>query len=781
VTLRGRLTTAFLAVVLGPVLLGAFFVGATVMTVSQDRSMDRLDRAATAARTSVGALCQTLRAAVESVALVADPARRAEAARQVVVRGLASAVRIESASGALITSTPDAPSPPWADCAATGTGSVAVDRYEAIAARVEQRDATGTLLGTVYAAQVLDQAFIGRLAATSGTEVTLLSGSGAGGIGARSVHSTEPSGVRDRVVRAAVRLGPNGTDVTSDGRYVRRAGPTAGQPLPLVLSLPRRDPQGLYALLMAAVVLAAVFAVVTAWWLARSTTQPLAEVGYAADRVADGDLAARVPVRAQDEVGRLASTFNRMTREMQSYVQALTASRDQLRGHLGVLGDTLSSTHDLHRILQVILQTALAATGARAGVVLLLEPGTGTLVGQCAEGMDERRPRATAAAASGARGDAAKRPSPTASAAAASGARGDAAKRSSPQGEDAASERREPPERSEGRITVPVGAGLLGAVAATGVPLRGRVDRDGPALSPFEPRCRTYVAVPFAAPRPIRGAGDTPPGAGVRPTTLPAALGVLALYDRLGSDEFDDADLVTLRTFAGQAAVAVDNVRMHEEAQRLSVTDPLTGLGNYRSLKDYLRREVERAGRFGHMLTALVLDLDRFKEVNDTYGHAAGDAVLAEFARRITAEVREVDLTFRQGGEEFVVLLPETDARGGVVVAERLGTAIRGTPFTVESHHPGAAGQTVMVTVSIGIAVYPDHASSGPELLDAADDALYAAKAAGRDTHRIAEPAHREPTETAEIPVPTGAASPDDGRVGGASSGAQPPRQSRGR
>ncbi|HEY2949217.1 MAG TPA: diguanylate cyclase [Micromonosporaceae bacterium] len=753
-TLRGRLTTAFLAVVLGPVLLGAFFVGGTVMKVTHDRSVDRLDRAATAVRTSVAAQCQTLRAAAESVALLADPVRRADAARQVVARGLASAVRVESPSGALITSTSDAPSAPWTDCAGpTGTEAAAPVRYDAIAARVEQRDASGTLLGTVYAAQRLDEAFISRLAATSGTGVTLLGGSAAGGAAAGSLQSTEPSGVRDRVVRVAARLGPEGTETTSDGRYVRRAGPTAGQPLPIVLSEQRSDPQGLYAVLMAAVVLAAVLAVMAAWWLARSTTRPLAEVGYAADRVADGDLDARVPVRAPDEVGRLASTFNRMTREMQSYVQALTASRDQLRGHLGVLGDTLSSTHDLHRILQVILQTALAATGARAGVVLLVDTATGTLVGQCAEGMDERMPPKTAAS---------------------------------------------PPERSEGQqlslgeqLRVPIGTGLLGAVAATGVPLRGRVDRDGPALSPFEPRCRTYVAVPFSAPGPIRAAGEAstgtgggPPGAGVRPPGLPAARGVLALYDRLGSDEFDDADMNTLRTFAGQAAVAVDNVRVHEEAQRLSLTDPLTGLWNYRHLKDSIRLEVERAGRFGHTLTALLLDLDRFKKVNDTYGHAAGDAVLAEFARRLKAEVREVDLTFRQGGEEFVVLLPETDARGGVVVAERLATAIRGIPFIIESHHPGADGLAVRVTVSIGIAVYPHHGSYGPDLLDAADDALYAAKAAGRDTYRMAQPAGRQ----AEVPVPTAAMADDrlpggtgPGGAGGASSGAQPPRQSRGR
>ncbi|HKT00220.1 MAG TPA: sensor domain-containing diguanylate cyclase, partial [Rugosimonospora sp.] len=316
---------------------------------------------------------------------------------------------------------------------------------------------------------------------------------------------------------------------------------------------------------------------------------------------------------------------------------------------------------------------------------------------------------------------------------------------------------------------VPIGAGLLGTVAQTGEPRRGRLERDAPALAPGEPRGQTYIAVPFSTRR--------PPGSD---RAEHAVRGVLALYDRLGGDEFDDADQVTLRTFAAQAAVAVENVRIHEEAQRLSYTDPLTGLYNYRMLRDSLRREVERASRFGHRLCVLLLDLDRFKEVNDSYGHAAGDAVLAEFARRLRAEVREVDLAFRQGGEEFVLLLPETDVLGGITLAERLGTAMRGTAMTVtarrnpdeyrrqapvgrQSDGP-ARSLRIPVTVSIGIAVFPDHGASGAAVLDAADDALYVAKADGRDTYRVAG---------APGPLAAGGAQPEPGFGGGAGA-AQP-------
>jgi diguanylate cyclase (GGDEF)-like protein len=216
-------------------------------------------------------------------------------------------------------------------------------------------------------------------------------------------------------------------------------------------------------------------------------------------------------------------------------------------------------------------------------------------------------------------------------------------------------------------------------------------------------------------------------------------------------------------------------VRVHEEAQRLSLTDPLTGLSNYRYLRESLRREVERASRFGRRLAVLALDLDRFKEINDTHGHAAGDAVLAEFARRLRAEIREVDFAFRQGGEEFVVLLPETDANGGGVVAERLGAALRRAPVIVVSAS-GDSPKRVPVTVSIGVAVYPEHGQTGAAVLEAADDALYAAKASGRDTFRVAPSAvtlaPRESVEDDQEGVSEGPL--------GASSGTQPPRQSRG-
>ncbi len=242
--------------------------------------------------------------------------------------------------------------------------------------------------------------------------------------------------------------------------------------------------------------------------------------------------------------------------------------------------------------------------------------------------------------------------------------------------------------------------------------------------------------------------------------------------------------------------MAVENVRVHEEVQRLSLTDPLTGLWNYRYLKESLHREVERASRFGRMLSVLVLDLDRFKEVNDTYGHAAGDVVLASL-RPAGSAARSARWTWRSGravrSSWCCCRRPTPPARP--IVAERLGAAIRDTPIPVQPHSVGgvtpAGPALIAVTVSIGIAVFPDHAGTGQEVLDAADDALYAAKTAGRDTYRMAVRAPR-----ADGPVsPTAPAGPGTGRPepvapraveetaatsSGASSVPRPPRSGRG-
>ncbi|MGN6598478.1 MAG: diguanylate cyclase [Actinomycetes bacterium] len=211
-----------------------------------------------------------------------------------------------------------------------------------------------------------------------------------------------------------------------------------------------------------------------------------------------------------------------------------------------------------------------------------------------------------------------------------------------------------------------------------------------------------------------------------------SVVGLLVLIDPsrsgalLGNDPAD-----RLLGVAAQAEVAVENVMSYREAQRVAITDPLTGLWNYRYLSMSLGREIERASRFRRPLAVLMLDVDLFKKVNDTYGHARGDAVLRELAHRLAEQVREVDVLARYGGEEFTVVLPETDRGGAEKLARRILEAVRNVPFS-------DGGPPLQVTVSIGVAIYPQHGQSPAVLLRAADEALYLAKAQGRDQVAIA-------------------------------------------
>ena len=170
------------------------------------------------------------------------------------------------------------------------------------------------------------------------------------------------------------------------------------------------------------------------------------------------------------------------------------------------------------------------------------------------------------------------------------------------------------------------------------------------------------------------------------------------------------------------------------ELERLSVTDELTGLVNRRRLTTELQREVQRSDRHGRTFAVLMLDVDRFKHFNDTYGHPAGDAVLKRVARILGDNARDVDTAARYGGEEFLVILPETAADGAALVAERIRGSMEGDRFT-----PDGGSAEVSVTVSIGYAVFPEHARTPETMIEAADQALYRSKEGGRNRVTAAE------------------------------------------
>lgn len=174
----------------------------------------------------------------------------------------------------------------------------------------------------------------------------------------------------------------------------------------------------------------------------------------------------------------------------------------------------------------------------------------------------------------------------------------------------------------------------------------------------------------------------------------------------------------------------------NEDLLALSVTDGLTGIFNHRYLQDHLNQEVRRADRYGARVTCLMIDIDNFKMVNDRHGHLFGDNVLRIIARLIRDAVRTTDIAGRYGGEEFLVIMPETGTDAAFPLAERIRAAVAEHPF-----HPN--GSDIHVSVSIGLATYPmpDHGVKSKDgVLSAADQALYAAKRAGKNRAVIWKP-----------------------------------------
>jgi diguanylate cyclase (GGDEF)-like protein len=258
----------------------------------------------------------------------------------------------------------------------------------------------------------------------------------------------------------------------------------------------------------------------------------------------------------------------------------------------------------------------------------------------------------------------------------------------------------------DGVTNLPVGSGIAGLVAEKGGPITRALEGPGP-VDGSDPR------FPVAAAAPIYSGGRMQ--------------GVIVVHREDGARPFTDEDLETVVFLAEQGGVAIENVTLHEEAQRLSLTDGLTGVWNRRFFQMNFRQTLATAVRFERPFSVLMMDLDHFKRVNDSHGHRRGDAILVEFARRVSNILREVDTFARYGGEEFVCLLSETDHAGAVTTAGKIQDVVNAEPFGEPGEEP------VRITVSIGVAAYPRHGASFSSLIEAADQALYDAKQAGRD------------------------------------------------
>ena len=209
-------------------------------------------------------------------------------------------------------------------------------------------------------------------------------------------------------------------------------------------------------------------------------------------------------------------------------------------------------------------------------------------------------------------------------------------------------------------------------------------------------------------------------------------LGMLTCYRR-GLDRFDDLDVEVAALFGHMAAAAWRNAQLYAELLDAAMTDPLTGLFNNRWLREAGERELHQSARAQKSLAVLVLDLDHFKTVNDSSGHAAGDQMLQAVARILQSSVRRGDAAVRFGGEEFLLLLRDTDAEGALHVADAVRSSLR----TIRLPDNCALAR---VTASVGIAVFPDHGNDLDALIRYADAAMYDAKRTGRDRTYLAPP-----------------------------------------
>lgn len=199
-----------------------------------------------------------------------------------------------------------------------------------------------------------------------------------------------------------------------------------------------------------------------------------------------------------------------------------------------------------------------------------------------------------------------------------------------------------------------------------------------------------------------------------------------------GAEAFTQEEARVVELVCGALATALANALAYSEATRQTLIDDLTRLYNVRYLYQTLEGEIRRARRYGLSVSVVFMDLDGFKLVNDAYGHRAGSATLTEVAEVITRTVRESDFVARYGGDEFVLMLPETPAKRALQMAERVRSRIAGHRFK------GGGAAEIFLTASFGVASFPEHATQAEKLIELADAAMYEAKQRDKNNVRLA-------------------------------------------
>jgi len=269
-------------------------------------------------------------------------------------------------------------------------------------------------------------------------------------------------------------------------------------------------------------------------------------------------------------------------------------------------------------------------------------------------------------------------------------------------------------------IRLKVGEGVAGKVAQTGQPLivddaqnspyfKADIDR----MTNF--RTKNILAVPLK--------------------TRGKVTGVLEILNKRGGENarFHEGDLETVMLFLEPAAIALENATLFQKTHELTLMDDLTHLFNTRYLYQSLKNETARARRYGYPLAVLFLDLDGFKAVNDVNGHLIGSTTLKIVAKILSAGVRSIDIVARYGGDEFTLILPNTDRAGAIVVAERLRKSIENHPYEKE------LGVRIRLSASFGISIFPEHAQDPELLIQKADQAMYKVKESTKNAVAVSE------------------------------------------
>jgi len=271
-----------------------------------------------------------------------------------------------------------------------------------------------------------------------------------------------------------------------------------------------------------------------------------------------------------------------------------------------------------------------------------------------------------------------------------------------------------------GPIRMKLGDPIAGAVLAEGVPMLvidAQNDKRVPQRRPGHYKTPSFISFPI--------------------TVGSRKVGVVNLTDRLDGTPFQEEDVAMLELMSPHLALIIDRTEWHRKAetfQRMSLTDPLTNLPNRRYLEDRLFEEVERSKRYGTPLSFVIVDVDHFKNFNDVHGHTNADRVLIRTAQILRGSIRAIDTSARFAGDEFCIVLPETEIRAAAAIAERLRSSVSNTEFRTEQ------GEKIgNVTISIGVSSFSSFRQSPLSIIQAADRALYDAKTRGRNCVSVFE------------------------------------------